>query len=121
VKPKDLQKCAAWANSRKAALKECDDLIKLFRTGYGSRAALMQALGLFDRAMEDYNQAIDREPHTAGPCWNRAMLHERLGNTRKALADYNMVKKLSIDPTFAVEAISKSINRLQQSAPDRGR
>ncbi|GAA5506947.1 tetratricopeptide repeat protein [Novipirellula caenicola] len=69
------------------------------------RASAWWALGKTEKAVEDFDQAIElgyKEPHAFS---SRGLFHAAIGNFDKAIADYNMA--IELDP----ESIAPFVNR----------
>ncbi len=96
----------------KAALKDCDELLRLFpgNNTYQNRGIIYQAMGEFEKAMEDHSKAIEMDPQRPGPHWNRASLNERLGRFEEAIRDYE--NTLKADPTY--KRAREAIDRIKQ-------
>jgi tetratricopeptide (TPR) repeat protein len=56
-------------------------------------------LGEFDRAMVDYDRAIELDPQNAVAYRNRAVAHCRQGDLEQALADFD--RAIELDPEYA--------------------
>lgn len=78
------------------ALQIYTEIIKLKPTAkyYWRRGALNEKLNLLDKALEDYNKAIELGPATASMYRDRGQIYWKLRKTRECLADYDMGMKL---------------------------
>jgi tetratricopeptide (TPR) repeat protein len=77
------------------AIRDDTEAIRLNRNDadyadfYYNRAVDYQAIGNFDRAMADYNEAIRRAPKELNNYCGRASTFEDMGQLDKANADYD--------------------------------
>jgi len=78
-----------------AALKKAPEKVFALR---GIARSLMQ-LGRNEDALAVFNEAISREPDFAATYANRGILYDRMGQYRKAMADYETA--LRLDPKIA--------------------
>lgn len=100
------------AGEYKAALQDFNELEERFpeMNIYQNRGLLYMTMGDYPNALKDCSKAIALEPKRPGPHFNRALLHERMGNIEAALVDYQ--NTLVADPTYKtaqqrIDALSK--------------
>jgi tetratricopeptide (TPR) repeat protein len=65
----------------------------------------------YDRAIADYNKAIELRPKRAGVYSNRGRAYEKKGDNARAIADYN--KLLELDPD--IQSAKDGLKRLGAS------
>ena len=65
---------------------------------YNNRGLAYYELGEFDRALEDYSQAIALDPDYAYAYFGRAYTYYELGRNDEAIADFDQA--LALDPTY---------------------
>ncbi len=65
---------------------------------YNNRAIAYQAVGQYDRSIQDSDQAIRLDPNYARAVYNRGFTNEKQGQDDRALADYSQAIRL--DPDF---------------------
>jgi len=80
----------------------------------GKARSLMQ-LGRFEEAQTVYDLAIKLEPGFATSYANRGILHDRMGEYQKALADY--AKAMQLDPQ--INEGPHWLTRLMRNQPDK--
>jgi tetratricopeptide (TPR) repeat protein len=66
---------------------------------YNNRGTNNMLLGNYDRAIEDYDQALRLDPGYALSYYNRGDAYRRLGEYRQAIEDYDQA--LRLDPGYA--------------------
>ena len=74
---------------------------------YYSRGQAFDKMGRFDRAIEDYDEAIALSPTLTVAYYNRAVVFDKLGQYDRALADYNRV--LTLDPNYYGAYINRGL------------
>jgi len=102
-----------------AAFLDCDKLIaqskdaSFLSWSYITRASAHQAQGNFDAALDEYAKAIESNPTSASPYFQRGCLHQQLKKWKRAREDFSKV--IEIEP----ENISAQ-QHLQQVSKQRG-
>ncbi len=66
---------------------------------YNSRGNVYYGKGIFDKAIDDYNKAIEFNPEYAGAYYNRGLTYGKKGKFDTAIEDYN--KAIGFNPDFA--------------------
>ena len=74
---------------------------------YYNRALAYRELGKYDKAITDFNIAIEYSPENAVAYYSRALAYEKLGKYDKAITDFNIAIKY--DPENAVTYYSRGI------------
>jgi tetratricopeptide (TPR) repeat protein len=84
-------------NEYESAIADYDRAIELNNDilAYKNRGNAYFALGEYERAMEDYDRAIVLDPEYTDVYLARGILHQQLGNTGQAIADYERFLDLS--------------------------
>ena len=82
----------------------CTDAIKKFAgrdlaAALNNRGIAYQAKDAFDRAIVDYNEAIQHDPKSAAAFNNRGVAYQGKGEFDRAIADYN--EAIRLDPRYA--------------------
>ncbi|KRA79730.1 tetratricopeptide repeat protein [Altererythrobacter sp. Root672] len=82
-------------------LSACNELLGRRHNSSQDRADILSArgyayhrLGEYQKALADYDQAIDLDPANSYAFYNRGLIYQRLGDRRRALADYSASLKL---------------------------
>ena len=65
---------------------------------YFSKGWAAYQLGQYERAIQDYDEAIRLNPQDADAYYNRGQLHRHIGNTKEAEWDIQKAKELGLDP-----------------------
>jgi tetratricopeptide (TPR) repeat protein len=73
------------------------------------RGNCYQYLGNYQRALEDYNQAIFIDPTLAKAYYNIGLIHDLVG--RQSLALFNYDRAISLNPHYAEALLSRSFAR----------
>ena len=66
---------------------------------YNTRGRSYSELGKNERAIEDYDKAIELDPDDDGAYNNRGFSYRRLGQYQRAIEDFD--KAIELDPNFA--------------------
>ncbi|MCE5212579.1 MAG: tetratricopeptide repeat protein [Deltaproteobacteria bacterium] len=64
---------------------------------YNNRGIAYSRLGLYQKALDDLNQAIERKPDYADAYGNRGIVYSHLGQNRLAFEDFNKALQLNPD------------------------
>lgn len=98
----NLKDCGQSTGDPKAAVDACTRAIEFLSLdrpdlakAYYSRGTGYAALGNYDRALPDYNMALQLDPNLANAYYNRALAWSAKGESDRALADYDAAVKLS--------------------------
>jgi len=67
---------------------------KKYASAYGNRGIVYKNMGQYQRAIQDYNRALDLYPRYPRTLYNRAIAYQRLGEFELALADLNKAIEL---------------------------
>jgi tetratricopeptide (TPR) repeat protein len=81
------------------------------------RGAAYSNKGEFDRAIQDYDQAIKLNPNRAAAFYNRGIDYRNKGQTDRAIQDYDQAIKL--DPSFAQFFNNRGSAYHHKGEPDR--
>jgi tetratricopeptide (TPR) repeat protein len=88
------------------AIKDLSTLLELNEADkaeiYNNRGHTYMILKNYKSALNDYNKAIELEPHFALYRFNRAYLFQDNGNNNAAIEDYNIVIKLEPENCVAI-------------------
>jgi tetratricopeptide (TPR) repeat protein len=74
---------------------------------YNNRGLAYKKQGELDKAIADYNKAIELDPQLAVAYYNRGKDYEDQGELDKAIADFT--KAIELDPTDAVTYTNRGI------------
>lgn len=77
---------------------------------YSNRGLVYLAMNDYDKAVADFNIAVQRAPERPGPLRNRANAYEAQGKFKEAIAD--LEKVLEKDPTY--ESARKKLIELRK-------
>jgi len=80
---------------------------------FQNRGIVYKNKGQYDRAIEDYNQAIRLNPNYAIAFYNRGVSWERKNALQRALADFKKFSELALsdpDGPKAVERVTKALS-----------
>ena len=100
-------------------IREYSDLIRDHPKNAPARIARGTTLALagrYDRAMEDFNAAIELNPDDAEAFTGRAYVHCRRGDLASAVADYDQA--LALDPQNAEALFGRGALRLRMANKD---
>jgi len=86
---------------------------------YANRGATRARLGDTRGAIEDFNEALAREPDDAAVLVNRGNAHVLLGEFKEAIADFSRV--LELQPKFVGVWFNRGLARSQAGDPDGAR
>ena len=84
---------------------------------YTLRASSWWALGKADKALEDFDRAIDLGYAEAHAFISRGLFHASLGNYDKAIADYD--RAIEVDPKDTAPLINRATAYMMKSAFDK--
>ncbi len=84
---------------------------------YTLRASSWWALGKADKALEDFDRAIELGYEEAHAFVSRGLFHASLGNHEKAIADYE--RALSIDPDDIAPLVNRAAVHMMMAAYDK--
>jgi tetratricopeptide (TPR) repeat protein len=90
----------------------------------GVQTCALPILGQYDRAITDYNKAIELNPQYAMAYQNRGSSYFKKGQYDLAIADFEMVLRISRDPNLvgdaniSIEKINKLLSRQKQALLD---
>ena len=65
---------------------------------YNNRGNTYNALGQDQRAIQDYDQAIQLDPQNTPAYYNRGLAYQSLGEDEKAISDFRKVLEIHHDP-----------------------
>lgn len=98
----DEPQCGSVTGNPQLAIQVCTRAIEFLSLerpdlakAYYSRGTEWASQGNFDRAIADYNMAIELDPKLASAYYNRALAWSARGESDRALADYDAALKLS--------------------------
>ena len=66
----------------------------------------LDVLGEYQRAKSDYDEAIRLDPDDGMACYNRAIVHTRLGMDREAQTDADRADGQGFDPSLLEVAMN---------------
>ncbi len=84
-------------DSLEESLAELDILLAADSTylqGYGQRGKVKHRLGLYDRAIHDFSQALDLSPDSRDLYFARAKAYREVGETQAMMADLRRAQQL---------------------------
>ena len=100
----DAKKCAEGTGNLNLDIEHCTRAISSgdlsdenLATIFNNRGFAYHEKGEYDRAIADYDRAIQLNPDDAYPLSNRGNAHEHKGEYDRAIADYDQVIKLKPD------------------------
>jgi tetratricopeptide (TPR) repeat protein len=108
---KNIQLCnQSDRNSPDARIKGCTALINgqrkepklVLAIAYNNRGNAYSQKGNYDRAIKDYDLAIQINPTYAKPYNNRGVAYQNKGDYNKAIRDFDVAIKLSPDYAYAL-------------------
>ncbi|MDR1884592.1 MAG: tetratricopeptide repeat protein [Prevotella sp.] len=65
---------------------------------YYNRGSIYSSMGLYEKALQDFNRTIELKPDHAGAYNNRGLTHEKMEHYDEALADFGEAIKLEGSP-----------------------
>jgi tetratricopeptide (TPR) repeat protein len=80
-----------------------------------NRANLYAELSQFDKAIADYNRALELEPRNVPARYSRGNAYGKQGRHEQAIADYNAL--LAINPAFPHAYVKKGLAYEQMGRP----
>ena len=78
---------------------------------YNNRGNAYAAKGEYDRAIDDYNQALQLNPNDTEAYNNRGIVYGAKGDKQKAIADFQTCLKLAQTPQFK-QAVQQQLAEL---------
>ena len=84
----------------------------------GNRALAYKHKGQFDRALEDYNEAVRLSPQNTNNYNLRGSLYDTIGQPERAIQDYNQAIKL--DPNSSTAYNNRGLAYIHLDQIDRG-
>jgi len=81
-----------------ALIKSGVNTTKVLAMAYNNRGNGYSGIGEYARAIQDYSESINIEPHDAKPFNNRGVAYQRTGEYDRAIADFDAA--ISIDPNY---------------------
>lgn len=95
-------RCGGVTGNPKLAVEVCTRLIEFgnleplqLAQAYFNRGTEWASQGQHDRAVGDFNLAVELDPKLVSAYYNRALSHSNLGQSVRAIADYNRVLQLA--------------------------
>ena len=82
-----------------ALIKSGVNTPKVLAIAYNNRGNGYSGIGEYERAIHDYSESINIEPHDAKPFNNRGVAYQRMGEYDRAIADFGAA--IAIDPNYA--------------------
>jgi len=111
---RDEELCGTSEKNHDIVIGACTRLIQsgryedfLVAVAFYNRGNSYKSKGQYDRAIQDYDQAIRLDPKHAYAFGNRAWVYEKMGRRDKAIRDYKKVYDLGIRPDWLVEKLRK--------------
>jgi tetratricopeptide (TPR) repeat protein len=86
---------------------------------YINRGNTYSGLKRYERAIEDYNKAIELNPKYAGAYYNRGLAYRKLKRYERAIEDYNKAIELNHDFTLAYKSRGVAYRELKQYAKEQ--
>jgi tetratricopeptide (TPR) repeat protein len=105
-----------------AVLEGCTRVIEAGPDGpqlaaaYNNRAFAHRFSKEYDRAIQDYNEAIRLKPNWAIPYNNRGVAYRRKGEHDKAINDYTHA--IGLDSNYAAAYYNRGVALLERGSPD---
>ncbi len=99
-----FNRCRVWKNS----ITLWSDVLKKYPQNgiaYNNRGNAYKFLGAYEKAIEDFNKAIEYSPGLELPYFNRGSVYENLGQFDKAIADFTTA--LNIQPNFVMGYVDR--------------
>ena len=85
-------------------------------SGYINRGILYVKKGMYDKAINDFNKAIEANPESANAYFNKALVCEKAGRVNDAIEAYkNFIKFATPQLSTYVEGAKDRIAELQNS------
>jgi tetratricopeptide (TPR) repeat protein len=81
-----------------ALIKSGVNTPKVLAIAYNNRGNGFSGIGEYERAIHDYSESINIDPHDAKPFNNRGVAYQRTGEYDRAIADFDAA--ISIDPNY---------------------
>jgi tetratricopeptide (TPR) repeat protein len=82
-----------------ALIKSGVNTPKVLAIAYNNRGNGFSGIGEYERAIQDYTESINIDPHDAKPFNNRGVAYQKTGKYDRAIADFDAA--ISIDPNHA--------------------
>jgi len=104
--------CISFQRPTKAALHEANEMIRITLEDSGNVRQPALCWKTTIQALSDFTTDIALEPDRPGAYWNRASIHEHLGDLKRAIADYDKVIELHPNPDFARQTRAALMEKL---------
>jgi len=99
-----FNRCKIWKDS----ITLWTDVLKKFpdsEIAFNNRGNAYKFIGAYEKAIGDFNKAIEINPELELPYFNRGTVYEHLGEYNKAIADFTTA--LNIQPDFAMGYVDR--------------
>ena len=83
---------------------------------YVNRGIVYAMKGEFDKAIPDYDKAIQLDSKYARPYYFRGVAYKALGRNTEAIADFKTCIKLTQEPSM-IQAAKEALQKLQSRWP----
>lgn len=109
---KTYARCTVWKNE----LTLWNDVISQYQTipmAYNNRGSFFVNENNYEKALEDYNKAIELKPNYAQAYFNRGTLFMKLNKKQEALGDFS--KAIELEPDFWKAFLNRGFLYLEEN------
>jgi protein O-mannosyl-transferase len=111
------QQCAYWKNSL-VLYNHALNVTNNNFIAFSGRGVAYSELGLYQKALEDFNQSIRLKPDYSYNYFNRGNIYNIFGKYDQAIEDYN--RAVGLKPDYAYVYINRGITFLKQNKNEPG-